>query len=333
MDQSCTDDKGCEPLLQVSVIIPTCNRPDMLRRTLASLVKQTASQNCFEVIVVDNGTSEETDKLVCLFQSSIANLRYVVEPSPGLHCARHYGLREATTEILIYVDDDIEAFPTWLEGIIETFKNHPEAVLVGGKSLPLFENAPPAWLESLWEQNEYGRVHGWLSLVDMGEQIRPIPAEYVYGCNFSIRRAVLQSCGGFHPDSMPWSLKHLRGDGETHVSNWISDHGLVAYYNPLASVYHQVPAERMTFKYLCKRAFLQAISYSYTVTRRMPTVRQRTGTTIKRIASVLFHQVICGEGGIRRHWLCLIYGLLWYQTKIFMNPQLLKWITKEDYFE
>lgn len=317
----------------LSVIIPTCNRAFHLEKALGSLLTQTLLRNYFEVIVVDNGSSDETAQVTSSFKAKIANLHYVSEPSPGLHNARHRGMLEAKSDILVFCDDDIEAFPTWLEGIYETFVTYPEAVLVGGKSLARFENAPPAWLETLWEQNEYGRVHGWLSLIDLGEQIRPIPAEYVYGCNFSIRRAVLQSCGGFHPDSMPWSLKHLRGDGETHVSNWVNDHGLVAYYNPLASVYHQVPAERMTFQYLCKRAFLQAISYSYTVTRQMPTVRQRISTTIRRIASVLFHQVICGEGGIRRHWLCLVYGLIWYQTKIFMNPQLLKWITKEDYFE
>src|SRR5690349_14534612 len=101
--------------MRVSVIIPTRHRPDLLRGTLLSLSCQTAGASTFEVIVVDNGPSEESAVVASSFRNAIAQLRYVEEPTPGLHNARHRGMAEARADILVYADDDIEAFPGWIE--------------------------------------------------------------------------------------------------------------------------------------------------------------------------------------------------------------------------
>lgn len=242
-------------------------------------------------------------------------------------------MREARADLLVFADDDVEAFPTWLQSILDIFIKYPDAVLVGGKCLPSFEVTPPKWLDSLWQSTQWGRANGWLSLVDLGEEIRSIPSDYVYGCNFAIRRSILSNCGGFHPDGMPWDKKEFRGDGESHVSAWISRQGLKSYYHPLASVYHYVPKERLTFSYLCRRAFLQAISYSFMVTRDIPNFPLRAIRIARRLLEVIWHQVICGRGGVRRHWLFLIAGILWHQALLATDPALREWVAKDNYFE
>jgi glucosyl-dolichyl phosphate glucuronosyltransferase len=260
----------------LSVVIPTRNRSERLGLALRSFEMQSLTDRDFEMIVVDNGSTDGTRQVVEEFASRIAHVRYVYDELPGLHVGRHRGFSEANGDILVYVDDDIEAFPTLLKAIWEAFAD-VETVLVGGKCLPNFEAEPPEWLSGMWGPNAQGdRILSYLSLVDLGEIPKVVNPLLVPGCNFSIRRSVLAEAGGFHPDGMPQELIRFRGDGETYVSNFIFAKGYKALYYPKASVYHQVPAERMTLDYFCRRAFSQGISDSFAAIRESHGLDLRT---------------------------------------------------------
>jgi len=125
----------------VSVVIPTLNRCKALSYLLDSIAKQTIEPNLFEVIAVDNGSVDSTIDVLDSFVKIMPNIRYYHDPSPGLHVGRHKGLKEAKTDILVYVDDDSLPTPSWLEGVLDSFIDE-RVVLVGGKVLPKFE-APP----------------------------------------------------------------------------------------------------------------------------------------------------------------------------------------------
>jgi glycosyltransferase involved in cell wall biosynthesis len=238
-----------------------------LELALLSLVQQTLPSSNFEIIVVDNGSRDRTPTVVAEFGKIFGGLRYICAPSPGLHVARHRGLREATGDILAFVDDDIEAFPKLLASIELAFEN-PKVALVGGKSLPKHEGQLPEWLSAMWLPNTVGdRILSPLSLIDLGERTKIIDPLLVFGCNFSIRRTVLIEANGFHPDGLPSELVRFRGDGENYVSRYVAAKGLDAFYHPEASVYHHVPRSRMTVEYLCQRAYNEGISSSYTKIR------------------------------------------------------------------
>ena len=252
----------------ISIVIPTRNRHQHLARCLNSLLRHSLNSSDFEVIVIDNGSTDDTRQIVDGFQSKLVNLRYAYEASPGLYVGRHRGYQEAQGDILVYADDDIEAFATWLEAIQDAFRD-PKVVMVGGKCLPMFESGPPDWLTAMWRPNPAGeRILGYLSLIDLGDEVKPVNPFYVFGCNFAIRRSVLREAGGFHPDGMPQELIHFRGDGESYVSSFIQAKGYHALYHPAAAVYHAVPRSRMTSAYFCRRAFNQGISDSFTAIRR-----------------------------------------------------------------
>ena len=247
----------------LSVIIPTRNRSKELKVALRSFEKQTLARSHFEIIVVDNGSTDDTQSVV----ASFTNVRYFYQPSPGLHVGRHVGLREAKSDILVYVDDDIEAFPTMLKAIDDAFK-HDDVALIGGKCIPKFESEPPAWLKAMWRPDTWGnRILSALSLIDLGDQPKEINPLFVFGCNFSIRRQVLLEAQGFHPDAMPEQFIRYRGDGETYVSNFVGSKGYKVLYVPSAAIYHWVPTARMTADYFCQRAFNQGISDSYSAIR------------------------------------------------------------------
>lgn len=248
----------------LSVIIPTRNRAALLEGTLNSLVDQILDQSEFEVIVVDNGSTDNT-KSVCERFSSKLPLVYVFEAQAGLHEGRHAGLRHAKAAVLVYADDDIVAFPTWLDTIKSTFEKDSSIALMGGKNLPKYELPPPFWITQMWNAGCYdGKVVYDLSILDFGNQEKEIFPGHVFGCNFSVRKQVVIDAGGFHPDGMPFDLIRFRGDGETHVSNYIEKTGLKALYHPLASVYHVVTKERITEEYFCKRRYAQGVSDAFT---------------------------------------------------------------------
>jgi glycosyltransferase involved in cell wall biosynthesis len=230
---------------------------------LNSIVKQTLPQSEFELIVVDNGSTDKTEKVVKSFYSKIKNLQYFYAQKPGLHVGRHLGLKKSNSNILVYTDDDIEAFPGWLEAIKNSFKDK-KIYLVGGKNLPKFEARPPSWLKEIWlKKGKYGRTFTYLSISDLGNQTKEIDPLYIWGCNFSIRKSVLLECKGFHPDGMATDLIKYRGDGETYVSRFILNKRYKALYNPKASIFHLISKEKMTLDYLCRKAYLAGVSASY----------------------------------------------------------------------
>ena len=213
--------------------------------------------------MVDNGSSDRTEAVVAEFNEKVGRLRYIYDASPGLHVGRHHGLQQARGEILVFVDDDIEAFPTLLSAIKAAFENSAVA-LVGGKCLPKYGGPVPDWISAMWARNSQGeRILGYLSLIDLGERLRFVDPLYVFGCSFSVRRSILLEAGGFHPDGMPQKLIHFRGDGESYVSRYIAAKGYKALYHPEASVYHHVPCSRMTIEYFCQRAYNEGISGSF----------------------------------------------------------------------
>lgn len=251
----------------ISVIIPTRNRAATLEDTLNSVARQNLRTDAFEVIVVDNNSTDNTADVVDACKVKLPNMRYFLETEPGLHAGRHRGLREAMGDLLTFADDDIEALPCWLESIAEGFSD-PEVEMVGGNNLPMFLGKPPRWLLHLWEKpNLGGRAIPALSILELQGSPRLFNPLYVWGCNFSIRKSILLAAGGFHPDSFPQEMILFRGDGETHVSRCVLRSGGKCLFHPGVSVYHKVTPERMSISYFRRRAFNQGISDSYSELR------------------------------------------------------------------
>jgi glycosyltransferase involved in cell wall biosynthesis len=254
----------------ISLIIPTRNRADLLNGTLKSILNQDISFSEFEIIVSDNGSNDNTAEIINKYKDQLVNLRKIYVSEPGLHNARHAGVKVAKGNILVFADDDIEALPTWLSSINETFKDS-EVVMVGGNNYPLFLQPAPVWLKQMWKKKTFGghRFIPELSICEFNPNTKRISPSVIWGCNFSIRKNILLEAGGFHPDGMPKNLIKFRGDGETHISKYVSDKNLICMFNKGASIFHKVTAERMTIEYFYERSFNQGISNSYSKLREL----------------------------------------------------------------
>ena len=322
-------------MIQLSIIIPTRNRSQLLHNTLESITKQTFPKEQFEVIVIDNGSTDETKDVVMSYNSVLPNLVYHYDATPGLHVGRHNGYRLSKSELLVYADDDIEAFPSWLEGIYESFQD-PEVMLVGGKDLPKYEQKPPFWIEEQWyEIDKEGHAMGALSLIDLGDSIKIIPPYYVYGCNYSVRKALITETKGFHPDGVPFNIIEFRGDGEWYVNKYIIEHGYKVMYNPKASVYHVVTKERLTLDYFKRRAFRQGVEKSYADKRYKDNKRGR----LRQIAAKIYHFLKIKPQGsfmteyekeVRRSF---ELGYKYHDTMYNNNQVLQEWVHRDNYLE
>lgn len=316
----------------LSIIIPTRNRSSLLKKTLASISNQTASKESFEVIIVDNGSSDNTKDISMSFKDAFINFKYIYKEEPGLHVGRHAGLKAAKGEILVYADDDIEALATWIEGIRESFRD-PQVALVGGNNFPKYESKPPAWVEDLWTITPWGKINGIYSILDFGQERKEIPANYVWGCNLSIRKSILQKLGGFHPDGMPYDLLRYRGDGECAVTRSISKmENYRTDFNPRASIYHFVSEDRMKLDYVYKRGFAQGISDSYTEIRRkkkpsdylyLKCIYDKVRISINSIKKK-DDPLSMYSNGYRK-------GYTYHQEMVKRDNNLLNWILKDNY--
>lgn len=253
--------------MDISVVIPTRNRAERLRAMLAGLRDQRLSAaDRFEAIVVDNGSTDDTPKVVADAAEAFSALRCVSEPVPGLHAGRHAGLRAAEGEILVFCDDDIVPEPGWLAAMADSFAIRSVA-LAGGPCRPDYEAPPPEWIEGMKHRTDSGWLLGPLSLIELDEIPRYVPPEWIFGCNYGVRREAVLAGGGFRPDSMPPELIEYRGDGETGLAQAIAAAGGRAYYNPEAAVRHWVGADRMTPDYIYRRGFAEGVTTSFRFVR------------------------------------------------------------------
>lgn len=309
--------------MKASIIIPTKNRSTTLRKALESIEFQSISQDFFEVIIVDNGSNDNTKETVDHFLNKIKNITYIYDESPGLHIGRHRGLLTAKSSILVYADDDIEAFPNWLEGILESFEDQSIA-LVGGKNLPKFETAPPKWILDLWKNRGNKRLIESLSVLDLGDNIKEINPFYVFGCNFSIRKNVLIEAGGFNPDGMPKEFIKYRGDGESSVSRYILKKGYKTLYNPKASVFHFCDSNRLNKEYFLKRSFNEGISNSYSNIRN----GIKKNFTIFNLKLILKKYFLFQDISFQESYL---KGYKFHQEHVQKDSGLLEWVKRKNY--
>jgi glycosyltransferase involved in cell wall biosynthesis len=228
----------------ISVIICTYNRCELLQGTIESLLSQDCAGLRYELLIVDNHSTDATRQICEAFvaRQGIA-LRYLFEPEQGVSFARNTGIREARAPILAFSDDDVCVSRGWLTAIKRAFDEHKEIAGVGGKVLPLWQQAAPLWLT---------RRH-WmpLALQDYGDAPLRVDGENplcLITANLALRRQVFERIGLFSP-----TLQRVKNgigsmeDHELHTRLWNA--GYQEMYIPEVVVGAVVQPERLTREY------------------------------------------------------------------------------------
>jgi glycosyltransferase involved in cell wall biosynthesis len=117
----------------VSAIVCTRNRAHLLGRTLESLADQDFDAARYEIVVVDNGSTDETRRVVESCQAACA-IKYVYESVPGLDRARNAGVKAAAGGIIAITDDDVVVHRDWLSTMVAELQADPDVYVVCGKT-------------------------------------------------------------------------------------------------------------------------------------------------------------------------------------------------------
>ena len=241
---------------QISAIICTHNRDIYLGAAIDSLLSQDFPGD-FEVVVVDNNSSDRTREVV---EQRLSHpcLKYIFEPTIGLSVARNTGAKVATGEILAYLDDDALASTSWLQVLYTAYENNPKLAIAGGKVTLLWppNTQPPPWLSPGLTSN--------LGAYDLGDTMIYIqqPGLTPRGLNYSLRRSFLEEVGGFDPH-LGRVGKNLLSNEELQMTEFALQRGWQVAYLPQALVAHNVAPERLKPSWFLNRGWWQGISECY----------------------------------------------------------------------
>ena len=231
----------------ISVIICTYNRDKFIGEALNCLAKQTLPAGNFEIIVVDNRSTDNTASIAKKFIADHPELqaRYVMEPNRGLSFARNRGIQEARASIVTYIDDDAEVTPHFLESIVSFLQANSSVVGVGGKVIPKYsESGEPKWISKY--------LNGFVGRMDFGDRPKQFDSKMKYptGCNMTYTKEILQKAGGFNNELT------FRSD-DKYIFHQVTKFSDNVYYVPEALLYHNIDNDRLSFPNF-KKLFLKS---------------------------------------------------------------------------
>jgi len=231
-----------EPIL-ITLALCTHNHADRLQRTLDDLGRLNSPTRPWEIVVVDNGCTDDTPAMLAdpEWRPSGVPVRIVREMRLGLSNARNRALKEAQGEYLLFIDDDETPDPDWLRAYEQAILAYaPDAL--GGRIEVIFEHGDrPAWLQD--------EILGFLGQLNHGEACwLTEPNTPFYGGNFTIRREVFATAGEFDPELGRKGRVNMGGE-DTEFYRRLLSSGHRIRWVPEAIIHHRIRADKLRRTY------------------------------------------------------------------------------------
>lgn len=214
----------------ITVIIPTFNRYEVLLKCLRALREQTTPPSSYEVVVVDDGSTDSTPERTAVFsKGSDSNLRFFRQFHKGPAAARNLGIREARSELILFIGDDIIATSTLLAEHLAWHEKYPKenvAVLGHATWSPEIEvTAFMHWLENGGPQFKFSSI----------DNPHNVSWRHLITANISFKRKFLLENGLFDEDFSYAAFEDIE------LGHRLCNRGLRIVYNRHAVGYHNHP--------------------------------------------------------------------------------------------
>jgi glycosyltransferase involved in cell wall biosynthesis len=230
--------------MEIAVCIASFRREAGLRKLLESIVTQRGIDGRFGVIVVDNDPHGSARSVVEGFVGAAPEIRYVIEPEPGIPAARNRSIDEARSagaSFIAFIDDDEFATPYLLATMFHRIQTSG-ADAISGPVEPLFAESAPAWARST-------RLYHRTTYPDGAE------LDYASTANSMLR---LEAIAGI---DAPFSIDfRFTGGSDTYLYQSIRARGKRIIWEPAALVYEDVPASRLSLQWMTTRSYRQGIT-------------------------------------------------------------------------
>ena len=256
----------------LSVIICTYNRDKYIYNVLQSVAENDFPQSEYEVVLVNNNSTDNTESECNRFQKDYPNVQfhYFVETNQGLSYARNCGIQNSNGDILVYVDDDAKVNKDYLRTYAQFFATHSDIVAAGGPILPVYETAEPDWMSHYTRQLITGKLY-------LGDTEREFPSDsYPGGGNAAYRKSVFDTVGLFNVE-LGRKGNSLIGAEEKDLFDKMNTHNMRFFYLPTAILYHLIPEKKLTQDYFDR------LTYSIGVSERYRTLQLSRGKYRKRM--------------------------------------------------
>lgn len=223
--------------VDVSVVVVSFNRADMLAKTLASLAKlDTTSGFTYEIVVVDNASTDHTPAVIATAEPGAAvAVRAFCETEPGVSFGRNRGIAEATGQWIAFHDDDQLADPQWIHFLLELAHRRNLKCVGGAVKLLLPED----------NQRELAAECRQILGEKVGMEVeQPYTRKRIPGTNnILIHRSILEDVGVF-------DTALTIGGEDADLYRRMRAAGYEAWFTPRSFVYHVIPEKRMAEEYM-----------------------------------------------------------------------------------
>jgi glycosyltransferase involved in cell wall biosynthesis len=224
----------------LSVVIPTYNRAAVLKKALEAYRGQFAPQLIHELIVVDDGSTDGTETMVCeSIRESPFPVRYLRQSNKGPAAARNYGIKEARSRLILFTDSDIVPDRDFVSQHAEWHRENPQtsAAVLGYVTWPADPKPTPfmRWYGEEGPLFTYGKF----------QNQREVSFSNLYTCNVSLKADFLRTCGLFDEEFKSAAYE------DTELGYRLFRAGLKLLYNPNAIAYHY---QYFLFADACRRA-------------------------------------------------------------------------------
>lgn len=282
-------------MIEISVIIPTYNRKDLLIRLVNSLYNSECSKELYEVVIIDDGSSDGTTGALKHLSNSYPNFFYKRIENSGPGIARNIGVGLARGRIIAFMDDDCVVTKSWLKEIKKTFELDKDTEVIYGRILPEKDFYPPF-------------SHSW-----------NVDGQHIMICNIALKKEIFHKIGGL----------------DLRLSFWAEDWDFIAKlkenniqinYNPNLVAIHSVSYKGFHLKdYLYTPSFWLRHDYlfsKYSVLPRKPFQEKLLKRNIIKI-TIIFLILLAplGLNYISRFFLLFIFIFLRNAIKVIRLDQ------------
>lgn len=228
----------------LSIIVCTYNRAAYIESTLKHLIEQDIDKRLIEILIINNNSTDKTEEICLHFMATHPQepIHYVVEKHQGHSYARNRGIQESKGGLIAFIDDDAFVEKNFSKNIIQFFKEYPQAKVIGGKIIPVYESKKPKWMSTF--------LLPLVSALDMGDTIKPFKGrKFPIGANVTFRRDVFDQYGYFNV-ALGRKGSGLAGGDEKELVLRLKADQTPIYYVPHVVVQHVIPDKRLSQEYI-----------------------------------------------------------------------------------
>ncbi len=227
---------------ELTVIVCTYNRGHLLSETIPTIFQQNVLNDRYQVLIVNNNSTDNTSEILNGFIKQYDNLSVINESKQGLGYAKNAGMNTATTEWIVYLDDDAKVPKDFIKKAISNI-NNSNFQCFGGVYLPWYKYGKPNWFLDKYASNS-----------DKLSEFDILKEDFIAGGIMAIKKSILNKFNGF-PVNLGMSGNHVAYGEETFLQISMRNVGIDIGYDPNWVIYHLVNRYKLSPWWFIKSGF------------------------------------------------------------------------------